>query len=67
MIGRSGEIGSWISVLAVQHYDDDDDDDICVYIRKFRKNIYQKVKKSLLANNMLTMQVMSMKNWLFNQ
>ncbi len=28
MIGRSGERGSGISVLAAQHDDDDDDDDI---------------------------------------
>ncbi len=27
MIGRSGERGSGISVLAAQHDDDDDDDD----------------------------------------
>ena len=31
MIGRSGERGSGISVLAARH-DDDDDDDIYIYI-----------------------------------
>ena len=29
-IGRSGERGSWISVLVARHDDDDDDDDISV-------------------------------------
>ncbi len=32
MIGRSGERGSGISVLAARH--DDDDDDIYIYIYK---------------------------------
>ena len=31
IIGRSGERGSGISMLAARH-DDDDDDDVCVYI-----------------------------------
>ena len=32
MIGRSGERGSGISVLAARHDDDDDDNDIYVYV-----------------------------------
>ena len=32
MIGRSGERGSGISVLAARHDDDDDDYDIYIYI-----------------------------------
>ena len=32
MIGRSGEKGSGISVLAVRHDDDDDDDDTFFYV-----------------------------------
>ena len=32
MIGRSGERGSGISVLAARHNDDDDEDDIYIYI-----------------------------------
>ena len=32
MIGRSGERGSGISVLAARHGDDDDDDDTYIYI-----------------------------------
>ena len=32
MIGRSGERGSGISVLAARHHDDDDDISIYIYI-----------------------------------
>ena len=39
MIGRSGERGSGISVLAARHDDDDDDDDDDVYTNNFHKVI----------------------------
>ena len=34
MIGRNGERGSGISVLAARHDDDDDDDDIYITIKR---------------------------------
>ena len=37
MIGRSGERGSGISVLAARHDDDDDDDDIALCAKTLRK------------------------------
>ena len=36
MIGRSGERGSGISVLAAQHDDDDDDDDDIMDLKQFK-------------------------------
>ena len=52
MIGRSGERGSGISVLAARHHDDDDDD--ILYIIKTVMFVYISIQDSIKLNGGLS-------------